>query len=264
MGSNDEIAWALETAGERAALTLAANEVHVWAAWLAVSGAALAKFAATLSVAEQERAARFHFEQHRRRFIAGRGLLRELLARYLQLESGRIEFAYGAAGKPMLATNASQTAVQFNLAHSEDLVLIAITRECPVGIDVEKVRPLKEAEELVARFFSPHEHAVFQKLTDAEKPAAFLNLWTRKEAWLKATGEGIARSLHLVEVTFEPGAPARLLKVPDHLAQSLPWTVHDLNPARGFTAALAVAAERPIVQCRRWEEPGGPASSVGT
>jgi 4'-phosphopantetheinyl transferase len=255
MSPEDAIIWPAQAAGDQTAPSLAANEVHVWAARLDVSSATLASFAATLSLSERERASRFHFERHRHRFIAGRGLLRALLGRYLEVEPMRIEFTYGAAGKPMLAASDPQTALHFNLAHSKDLGLIAITRSGPVGVDVEQIRALNDAEELVARFFSQREHATFKDLPDSEKPAAFFNLWTRKEAWLKATGEGIAHSLHLVEVSFLPGEPARLLAIPESLGQGTPWTLMDLQPAPGFAAALAIAVLDRKIQCWRWESP---------
>lgn len=253
MRLDDEIIWPVPALNGGAPPPLADNEAHVWAASLKVPDAALARFATTLSSTEQARASRFHFERHRRRFIAGRGLLRALLGRYLRTDPARIELGYGPAGKPMLAANQSPTAWQFNLAHSEDLALFAITRSRAIGVDVEKVRALEDADELVARFFSPREHAAFTQLADAQKPAAFFNLWTRKEAWLKATGEGIAQSLHLVEVSFLPGEPARLLSLPPSLGQGTTWTLADLRPAPGFAAAVAVAALDGKIHCWRWD-----------
>ncbi|MGE5138512.1 MAG: 4'-phosphopantetheinyl transferase family protein, partial [Rudaea sp.] len=220
---------------------------------LDVPASVLARFAATLSPPELERAARFHFERLRQRFIAGRGLLRALLGRYLKVEPGQIEFGYGSAGKPMLLTPRPEMALHFNLAHTDDLALLAFTRLGPVGVDVERVRSLDDVTGLVSRFFSAREHAAFASLPEAQQPAAFFNLWTRKEAWLKATGEGIAHSLHLVEVSFLPREPTRLLAVPEPLSQGRPWTLLDLRPAAGFAAALAIAAAAPKLRCWRWE-----------
>jgi 4'-phosphopantetheinyl transferase len=256
MRAEDSIIWAIPSAGERAATFLIGNDVHVWAGALDVPQASLAGLAATLSKSEQDRATRFHFDRHRNRFIVGRGMLRVLLGRYLKCEPKALDFAYGAAGKPRLANHPEETALQFNLAHSDDLALIALTRIGQVGIDVERIRPLQDAEELVARFFSTREHQAFKRLDERKKPAAFFNLWTRKEAWLKATGEGIASSLHLVEVSFLEDEPARLVSVPAPLDQGLSWSLLDLRPAPGFAAALAIAASDPKVHCRRWDDPG--------
>jgi 4'-phosphopantetheinyl transferase len=228
-------------------------DVHIWAAPLEVSSDTLSRFTATLSAPEQERAARFRFEQHRHRFIAGRGLLRLLLSRYLQTEPCAVQFAYGTHGKPSLASPWAGSGLHFNLAHSENLVLLGVTRAGPVGVDVEHIRMPADADQLVRRFFSARESAAFGSLTAVEKPAAFFNLWTRKEAWLKATGEGIGDSLGRVEVSFLPGEPARLLALPEDSAPLTHWTLQDLSPAPGFAAALALANPTAHLHC--WHAP---------
>jgi len=251
------IIWPTETPDEWNMPDLRDDEVHVWAAPLAVSASALATLKNTLSYSELERAARFRFERHRDRFIAGRGMLRVLLGRYLRADARQLEFEYGAAGKPELRGKPAGNSPHFNLAHSEDLALVAITRAAAVGVDVERVRPLKDSSELVSRFFSPREHALFKDLPESQKAVAFFNLWTRKEAWLKATGEGIAHSLHLVEVSFLPGEPARLLTLPESRGSHPSWALLDLQPAPGFVAALAIAAQAPKLRCWRWTgDPG--------
>ncbi len=228
-----------------------ADEVHVWAAWLAPPPAALAEFGASLSSAEAERAARFRFERDRDRFVAGRGLLRRLLGRYLQTDPQAVEFTYSAEGKPALAGAFAASGLHFNLAHSEGLALLAVTRAGPVGIDVERIRALSDAAELVSRFFSARESAAFRLLPEDQKPAAFFSLWTRKEAWLKATGEGLAHLLARVEVSFLPGESARWLSLPERQAHDADWMLHELEPAPNFTGALAVAAPRPRLRCWR-------------
>jgi 4'-phosphopantetheinyl transferase len=234
-------------------LQLASNEIHVWASPLTVTANALANLHATLSSEEKSRAEKFKFDQHRNRFIAGRGLLREILGRYLQISPGKLDFNYSENGKPAFAPGFPSAGIHFNLAHSDDLALIAITRIGPVGVDVECVRPIKNVDELVARFFSPRENKAFQNLPADAKPTAFFNLWTRKEALLKATGEGITRSLSLVEVSFLPGDPARLLAVSGDPAEASEWTLHDLSPATGFTGAVAIQAQDTSISCGRWE-----------
>lgn len=229
--------------------------IHVWLAALNAGQSALESFADMLSPRERERAGRFHFERDRLRFIAGRGLLRNLLARYLSVEPKNVELIAGAFGKPELAHQELGAPLHFNLAHSENLALFAFTRVGPVGTDLERVRSLDDAEELVARFFSQREHAAFQRLPPEQKPDAFFNLWTRKEAWLKATGEGISRSLHLVEVSFVPGEPAALVNVPPHLAGEFTWHIRELRPAAEYAAALAWAGpSAPVVHCWKWDE----------
>jgi 4'-phosphopantetheinyl transferase len=244
----DTIQWPV-TSG---AAPLAGNEVHVWATTLSAPARILDEFATTLSPNERERAHKFKFEKHRNRYIAGRGVLRKILERYLHADAAALRFVYSANGKPALSGEFADAGIHFNLAHSEDLALVAVTRVGVVGVDVECVRPVKEMDELVARFFSPRENEAFQKVADAVKPAAFFNLWTRKEAILKATGEGITRSLSLVEVSFLPGEPAQLLAISGDAAKAAQWSLRELSPAAGFTGAIAIQSRDIEVRCWRW------------
>ena len=228
------------------------DEVHLWAAWLRVTPGALESLAATLSPDENERSGKFKFEKHRNRFIVGRGALRKILGEYLQAKPEALRFSHSANGKPALADEFVSAGVHFNLAHSEDLALVAVTRIGAIGVDVECIRPVKEVDELVARFFSAREIELFRKLGSDEKTAAFFNLWTRKEALLKATGEGITRSLSLVEVGFLPGEPARLLAIAGDAARAVQWQLRELSPAPGFIGAVAIKAQNLTVQCGRW------------
>jgi 4'-phosphopantetheinyl transferase len=208
-------------------------------------------FTRTLSALELERAARFHFDHHRNRFIVGRGWLRQLLGAYLSIPADRLEFEYSPNGKPALTGSAATGGLQFNLAHSEGLGVVAIAQRVTVGIDVEGVRPLADADDLT-RFFSTREHLEFTSLPEDQKRAAFFNLWTRKEAWLKATGDGIADLLARVEVSFVPGEPSQLLRLPAPFPVAS-WSLCDLVPAPGFAAALAVAAAGAQAEGLRWD-----------
>lgn len=230
----------------------ASDEVHVWAASLCVAPGALETLRAALSPDEKERAGKFKFEKHRNRFIAGRAVLREILGEYLHARPEALRFSCSANGKPALAAEFASTRVHFNLAHSEDLALVAVTRIGAIGVDVECIRPVKEMDELVARFFSRRETELFGKVRSDEKTAAFFNLWTRKEALLKATGEGITRSLSLVEVSFLPGEPAQLLAIAGDASTAAQWQSRELSPAPGFTGALAVQARDISLRCARW------------
>jgi 4'-phosphopantetheinyl transferase len=235
MASND-ILWPPPPARR----SLGKTDVHVWAAHLALPPGTLGTLASVMSDDELQRAARFRFELHRNRFVAARGILRSLLAAYLDCTPDKPQFVYGANGKPALAGGFAESGLFFNIAHSEDIALIALTRVGPIGIDVEHIRAIRDAGELVERFFSERENALFQALPDDQKSAAFFNLWTRKEAWLKATGEGIGHSLNRVEVTFLPGQPARLLAVPEKSGLFSDWALCELTPANGFVGAIAL------------------------
>jgi 4'-phosphopantetheinyl transferase len=222
--------------------------------------AKLQAMSSLLAADERDRALRYHFERHRERFIIGRGLLRTILGRCLGVNPAEIRFTYNPNGKPLLPE------LEFNLSHCEDLALIAVSRGSRVGVDLERVRVLEDAGELVARFFSPSEHAAYERLLPGEQPQAFFNLWTRKEAWLKATGDGIGHLLNQVEVSFIPGEPARLVRLPGDVREAARWRLCDLKPAIGFAAALvhecrqAEAAgkknleEDTRIQCWRYEE----------
>ena len=202
-------------------------------------------YAELLTPDESARAARFYFERHQNRYVVGRGVLRTLLGAYLHLAPETIRFAYGPQGKPDLSHNFPDSDLCFNLAHSEGLALVAVTRSASIGVDVERVRRLPEFNELVNRFFSPRESELFAKVPEAEKPQAFFNLWTRKEAWLKATGDGIASLLPEVNVSFLQNEPARLLSLPRtmnttprsraaHCVTLDSWSLCDLRPSPGI------------------------------
>jgi 4'-phosphopantetheinyl transferase len=253
------IAWPTPPAD----LRLGEAEAHVWAFALDLPTESLSRLAPILSAAERERALRFRFELHRNRFVVGRAAMRLLLARYLQAQPTALEFSYGPQGKPALGGTFANAGWHFNLAHSENLALLAMTRTGPIGVDVEYLQPLPDADQLVARFFSARECAAYQKLPVSERTVAFFNLWTRKEAWLKATGEGIGYLLNQVEVSFLPGEPAQLLhlpKLPRSEATGLQnlgtasWSLHALRPATGFAAALALSAPVSRLDCWRWDD----------
>ncbi|HWQ90508.1 MAG TPA: 4'-phosphopantetheinyl transferase superfamily protein, partial [Clostridia bacterium] len=172
---------------------------------------------------------------------------------YLHTAPGSIRFTYGMHGKPRLDGRQAKSGLHFNLAHSHDLALVAVTRLGPVGVDIELIRYLEELDELVSRFFSPREAVAFYRLPADDKPVAFFKLWTRKEAWLKATGEGIAHSLSQVEVSFLPGEPAQLLRVPHSHAPVQGWSLDNLAPAAGYAGAVAVLAPKSWVRCWHWQ-----------
>ena len=241
---------AVEAAPTPPMIHLEANKVHVWARSLDVPAPVCALFERMLSAGERERAARFRFAEHRDRYIVAHGWMRRVLSAYLGIPPTQIEFSFGARGKPALSDLGRSSDLQFNLAHSEGMALLAITDQTPVGIDLERLRPLQDADDLVARFFSPHEIHRFSSLRHEQKTTAFFNLWTRKEAWLKATGEGIAHLLGQVEVSFVPGESARLVKLPEGFAPLSSWSIFELTPAPGFAAACVVASGAAQLECR--------------
>jgi 4'-phosphopantetheinyl transferase len=229
--------------------SLGENDTHVWAASLLLTPDALDKFAVTLAPDEHERAARFFSSRDQDRFVAARGLVRAMLGKYLGIEPADSKFAYGPNGKPTLAGALAGHELHFNVAHSEDLALFAFSRAGSVGVDLERLRPLDDAGELAARFFSRSESAVLLQYPEDEQIGAFFDLWTRKEAWLKATGEGITSSLDVPLPASTSG-----------------WRLQKLSPAPGFVGALALdlrsspcaskadGSPPPRIDCWRWLE----------
>jgi 4'-phosphopantetheinyl transferase len=182
------------------AAALRREDVHVWFAPLGQSAAKWRHLERTLSDEERRRASQFVFERDRRRYIAARGLLRTLLASYLQVQASEVRFQYGEHGKPALADEACGVPLTFSVAHSGDLALYAIANRFAVGVDVERIRPVEDADRLAREIMSDREYAGYRALTASARPRAFLTCWTRKEACLKATGVGLTADPSGVEV----------------------------------------------------------------
>ncbi len=229
------------------------DEAHVWRAWLDQPAWRVQALARFLSADERQRAEQYRFERDRVRFIVGRGLLRTILGKYLRIEPGDIRFAYGAFGKPTLEKPVGRKRLQFNVAHSGELALYAFTRDRAIGVDVERCRPLPDAGQLVERFFSSQEAVTWRRLLPYEQPAAFFNCWTRKEAFIKAVGDGLSHPLDQFAVSLTPGEPARLLQASGDPEAASTWELHALTPADGYVAALAV--KRPPCRLTYYDVP---------
>jgi 4'-phosphopantetheinyl transferase len=196
-----------------------------------------------LSDAERGRALRLLQEHHRRRFVAAHAALRRILAGYTARPARALRFTVGPHGKPSLAESAtSRGKLEFNLSHSADLGVIAVARERPVGVDLERWKREMNHLELAERFFSPAERASLRAL--AERPDdlvhGFFAAWSRKEAYLKARGEGVTRGLHHFDVSLAPDEPARL--VADRLDSAVDrWRMRSFIPESGYSGAIVVA-----------------------
>ncbi len=233
-------------------LRLPSNSVHVWRASLEVSVSHLQALKDTLAADECARAERFYFQEHRERFIAGRGLLRNILSRYLDREPGQLRFSYNSYGKPALIEETGVEGLRFNLSHSHDMALYAVTRGREIGVDIERFRPDVEAEKLAERFFSPREAAVLRTLPERLRPEGFFNCWTRKEAYIKAEGEGMAIPLSSFDVSLTPGEPAALLRSQKDPREVSRWSMQALDPKPGYAAALAVKGHDWELKCWQW------------
>lgn len=224
------------------------GEVQVFCAALDVPSDRLEELGQFLSDEERQRAGRLHRERDRQRFLAGRGLQREILGALLQVSPASLAFSYGTFGKPQINAPAGTPALHFNVAHSESIAVYA-TANHELGVDLERIRTVDEAGQIAARFFSPREQRCLLALPGEQHQAAFFHGWTRKEAYLKALGRGLDDGLDQIEVSLSPGETAELLSVPNSLP---PWFLHPLVPAAKFVGALAVPQRDARVSCWTW------------
>jgi 4'-phosphopantetheinyl transferase len=176
---------------------ISTDEVHLYFIRLDLSTDRLEKLASFLSEDEIIRANRYHFPEHKRRFLAARGFLREILGLYLAISPEKVEFIYGKRGKPSINAH-----LQFNLSHSDEMAVCGLTLTNRIGVDLEKMRSMKDLNSLTKRFFCAREHELIER--SAEKEKLFFQLWTAKEAYLKALGTGISGGLDRVEVGLDP------------------------------------------------------------
>jgi 4'-phosphopantetheinyl transferase len=210
--------------------------VDVWFAWLEGSLETAAPF---LSDDELERAARFHFDRDRNRFAVGRALLRQLLAEYTGFPAETIRFAYGPFGKPSLP----DADITFNVSHSHERAVFAFSRGLEIGIDVEKINPRRSDREVAEQFFSALEVEELFALPAVDQERAFFTCWTRKEAFIKARGEGLNLPLQDFDVTLTPDASPKLRRTKWSRSEPDAWRLFDLSVGcPGYVAALAVRA----------------------
>lgn len=187
---------------------------------------------------ERRRADRFVNDRDRRRFIMARSRLRELLSERIEVAPESIPFEYGPHGKPSLATRDRAPDIRFNIAYSEDLAVYAFALATEVGVDVERLRVIEDADRVAERAFSPYERRAYRALSEGERPLGFLTCWTRKEAFIKATGQGLSCPLDSFDVTLAPGEPAEILRVGNVSGTECGWRLQSFVPSRGFVAAL--------------------------
>jgi 4'-phosphopantetheinyl transferase len=242
-------------------LTLHSDEVHVWRSPLDLSEADVYRLWSILAGDERQRAERYFFEKDRRHFVAARGLLRVLLGRYLIQAPQQLRFTYGSHGKPALATDTRGQPLYFNVSHSHGLALYALTRGRELGVDVERIRPAVAQETIAEHFFSSREVTVLRALPIALQSTAFFACWTRKEAYIKAKGDGLALPLDQFDVSLAPGEPAALLHTAWDPQEAARWAMQDLAPAPDYRAAVAVAGHDWRLMC--WDGPAAYIDAAG-
>ena len=227
--------------------------MHVWRLWVPVENndkpARLERLATCLTPEEQTRARRFHFDADRHRFAWTRGLLRTLLAYYVDTTPDRIQFGAGAKGKLHLAPG---HALRFNVSHSHQWAFLALTRDREVGVDVEHHRPLRhDLFGIADRFFAPAEVATLRALPPEAQEAAFFRIWSRKEAYIKATGEGVSAGLDTFEVSSGEEA-AVTLRVYGRPEEDQRWVMRSLSAGPDYAAAICIEGPDATITVRDW------------
>lgn len=240
-------------------LTLDAAEVHLWQASL--DGRPADIFESFLSADELDRANRFHFAEDRTHFVVARGLLRNLLAAYLGISCVELRFSYGAKGKPFLLLD-GQTQIHFNLSHSHGRAAFAFSRGRELGVDLEFVKEDFEAELIANRFFSRSEVLTLRTVPAELRNQAFFNCWTRKEAYIKARGEGLSMPLDEFDVSLRPGEPAALLNNFREEREVERWSMKAIPAPEDYVGALVVEGHDWQLKSFSLEKPNAPKLSA--
>ena len=241
-------------------LKLLDNEVHLWCENLEVSAAQIEQLTTILSQDEKERANRFRFAEHRHRFIAARGYLRQILSRYLNLSSKEIVFNYSDRGKPEISPEISHCKLQFNVSHSQDVALYGFTNYNLIGIDIEYLRSNFECDKIAQRFFTAAESQLINSLNQEQQNKLFFHLWTAKEAYLKATGEGLVGGLETVEVEVNSDLDLIVKAISKRSAsqtaekteEASNWFFSSFMPQNNFIATVAVNNKQQILTIKQF------------
>jgi 4'-phosphopantetheinyl transferase len=222
----------------RATVFSANDAIEIVVTRLDVGSEVVRASAALLSDAERQRANRFVFDRDRRRFTVARARLRRLLSARLGVRPESIELVYGAHGKPALGRRGAASDLRFNVSHSDDVAAYAFSPGREIGIDIESVRVIRDTEDIAARFFSRRENEAYLALEPRDRPLGFLNCWTRKEAFIKALGDGLCHPLDRFDVSL--GDSAKILRVESTPGDQCGWTLHSFLPGPGLIGAIVV------------------------
>jgi 4'-phosphopantetheinyl transferase len=242
----------------RGRYVLPQDEVHVWRTNIDWPADRITQIRQVLSPEEQARADQFHFAVDRMRCIIGRGVLRMLVGHCLGIPPDTLRLGQNRFGKPCLLAGRAPT-LQFNVSHSGELILIALAFERDVGVDVERIRTELATAEIAARYFSPRECRALMGLAADLQSDAFFTCWTRKEAYIKARGDGLALPLDQFDVSFLPDEPARLVETRHDPTEVDRWTLHGLDSGRAdHKAAVAAEGLAWALKCWSWPADAGP------
>jgi len=221
-------------------LSLPEDEAQLWRVDLEAVGADESLWQRTLSSDELDRASRFHFPRDRQRFASSRSLLRILLAGFLATDPAAVSFSYSEKGKPLLGPAHAGSNVKFNISHSGGITLLAFTRGREIGVDVEQVRSDFDVQAIARRFFSSKEQRQLADLPPEKNVDAFFRCWTRKEAYIKAVGDGLSLPLNQFDVSLETGEANALLATRPDASEAGHWLLQEVPGGPGYIAALCV------------------------
>ena len=235
------------------------GEVHIWRAALEMTPPQLTSMVHILSADELSRAGRYHFPKDRDCFIAARGLLRTILGRYVDKNPGDLLFSYGPNGKPELAGEAGGK-FRFNVSHSHGLSLFAVTLNRKIGIDLEYIRPELAADEFAEQVLSTRELLEFKAVPPHDRPVVFFDAWTRKEAYLKARGQGLSEDLKQLEVAFPPGGRDEFPGMNGSGQAGFRWSLMDLTVPPEYAGAVVVEGQNLQFKFWQWENQEQPVS----
>lgn len=228
------------------------NAVHLWSASLKVDELEYEILSQSLSSDEWQRAAHFVFEQDRRNFVVARGVLRDVLAKYLNRQPKEVRFDYEPYGKPRISQPENTTRVEFNLSHSSGLFVLAVADGKKVGIDIERVRSLPDLEQIASHAFSSYEQKELSTFTGEEKLRSFFRCWTRKEAYLKARGDGLLVPLDTFDMSLAADNPIHMLSNRLDPHEVSRWSFYTFLPEQGFIGALAMEGQGAVPEFKPW------------
>jgi 4'-phosphopantetheinyl transferase len=228
---------------EIAGLAPTEDEVQLWRVDLEAVRADESRWQEVLSSDERKRAARFHFPDDRQRFVASRALLRTILAAFLNIDAKELRFSYSKKDKPFVGPAHADSGMTFNMSHSGGIALYAFGRRREIGVDVEQIRSDLDIEPIARRFFSVLEQQQLAALPEDARVDAFFRCWTRKEAYIKAIGDGLSLPLSQFDVSLDSlGTNALLATRPDSSVAGQ-WRLREVPGGAGYSAALCVRGQ---------------------
>jgi len=230
------------------------KDVHVWFVDLRIASSSIRPLNNVLSCAEHRRSKKFKFEKDRAKYVIAHSALRHILAGYLELDPSQLEFREGAYGKPELVSTPQGEPLNFNLSHSHEAALVAVTLERDIGIDIEYIKRDFQWQEVAERFFAPGEIARLRALPEEKQHRGFFTCWTRKEAYIKAKGGGLSIPLQDFEVSLFPDEPASLISCISDPEETTRWSLAEVDAGPDYAAAVAVQGHGWRLKCWRWNE----------